>query len=219
MPREKGAVTMAKKPATAAINFDRIFALKDQLSRHDAADPKLPALSPEAAGDPAPQPTLEACAAPSLAGHRDEAESSRFEPMLHLVSAATPSGRAGQAEQPHEPTEQTTTSSFGTFRVGMPKALHGKLRALAALEARPVTAFVADLLCRTPDIDPKRPFHQLLERALAIAPVVTERVRIEVRMQVPIDEHVHTRLHQLAALRGQTLSACLMDVLSVHVTG
>jgi hypothetical protein len=73
---------------------------------------------------------------------------------------------------------------------------------------------VHHLLEQTPIVDPAAALDDLQRSARGAAPTVTSRAVVEVRMQVPISEPLRVRLHQLAALRGQTLGACLADVLA-----
>jgi len=105
--------------------------------------------------------------------------------------------------------------AFGRLRIGMPRPLHERVRAAAALACVPPTTLVRDLLeSAAPHFEPSAPLTELAQIARAAVPeMAAGRQQIEVRMQVPASDDLHRRLLQLAALRAQTLWACLLDLL------
>ncbi len=65
---------------------------------------------------------------------------------------------------------------------------------------------------RTPEFDRGEPMAALAKSAReAFRPTGTPH-RTEVRMQIGVDAGLHRRLHQLAALRAQTLIATVTDL-------
>jgi hypothetical protein len=209
---------MARKTATAAIDFAKIFAIKEQLAQGVTTSDLSAARPLEHAPDRAPIAPA-STDAPDIAADLGEPTPSDA-PALQLVpplSEPTFGRPSGRPAVPPPDAEAGVAQATDVLRVGVSRALHEKLRALAALDGRSTPQFVRDLLHRTPTVDPSAALTDLQRSAREAAPMTTSRAVVEVRMQVPMSETLHARLHQLAALRGQTLSACLVDVLAAAV--
>jgi len=187
---------MAKKNANNAIDFTRLLAVKDNLP----STPPLASVVVEA------MPT---------AG-REEASA----PTATLLDF--PSREAVQARE-HDgsgPGEETLPSDSETviLRVGMSRELHDRVRASAALDGKSPANLARELLSRrTPAFPRSTPMATLAKLARDAFPAISTRSRIDVRMQVPVASDLHRRLHQLAALRTQTLVACISDLFEASV--
>jgi predicted HicB family RNase H-like nuclease len=214
---------MARKTANNAIDFGKIFALKERLAEkeppgtNDDAElaPTAVAAYRETPSTPAP-PSVET---PRTALEPPPASVLQLLPPASVEPQPNADESRGVDELAAPPAaEKGRGDASGVLRIGMPRKLHDTLRALAALRGRSVTTYVREALEQTPEIDPRAPFSELQALARTVAPVVTAHAHIEVRMQVPVSEHVHARLHQIAALRGQTLGACLADVLEARAS-
>ena len=225
---------MTKRNANQAIDFARLFAVKDRLALREAeaSDGRG---APTRGGEPAPpleaEPEAAAAALPDAVEQGAAAEvvalylapapveaPSAPEPVAAAAApdvgrgpAPTSAPGTGRAIEPAEP--------LGRLRVGMPRELHERVRAAAALSCLPPTTFVRDILeSTTPRFDAAAPLSGLAQTARAAFPAFgAGRRTTEVRMQVPVSEELHQRLIQLAALRAQTLAACLVDALEHRV--
>lgn len=205
---------MAKKNANNAIDFTRLLAIKDQLptiSRPLPAEPERAAnVSLE---EPQPVPTSfngtvldfpqrELVADPPTAA----LETQGSDPEL----ASPPWGE----ELP--PAEVATSADLDQtviLRIGMSRSLHERVKASAALEGKSPAHLARELMSlRTPLFPRSTSMAQLAKQARESFPLNDSRVRVDVRMQVPIDLDLHRRLRQLAALRAQTLVACTFDL-------
>jgi hypothetical protein len=204
---------MAKKNANNAIDFTRLLAVKDQL-------PALAPLTPaEAEAEPAantptsepPFETREHTAAVLDFPRREPSDEPLLEPGaptavegVHLRDAD-----AGPAD-----------SQTVVLRIGMSRTLHDRVRASAALEGKSPAHLARELLSnRTPLFPRSTSMAALAKQARDSFPTNAARARVDVRMQVPIDSDLHRRLHQLAALRAQTLVACISDLFDASVPG
>jgi hypothetical protein len=105
-----------------------------------------------------------------------------------------------------------------TLRIGMTRELHERIRMVAALQEKPPTVLVRELLETLPVFDPTASLRMLSDLARGLAPRLSAaQPRIDTRMQVVLTEEAHFMLHKLAALRTQTLGACLTDLLEARL--
>jgi hypothetical protein len=139
-----------------------------------------------------------------------------------LASRKTPRGTQGRGGAiialPEPVIAANVDEAESTYlRIGMPRELHARVRAFAALSGQTPPGFVRDLFGRvTPEFDSSKPMAQLAVLARTAVPVVQRERRVDVRMQIPVTEDLHGRLQKFAALRGQTLGASMLDVLEAH---
>ncbi len=99
------------------------------------------------------------------------------------------------------------------LRVGMTRALHERLRAFAMLQGVSPTTLARTLLdSLAPQFPREEPMASLAKAAREAFPPTGTPHRTEVRMQIGVDAGLHRRLHQLAALRAQTLIASVTDL-------
>ena len=214
---------MAKKNANNAIDFTRLLAVKDQL-------PALAPLTPaEAEAEPAANtPTSEP---PFETGEHTAAvlDFPRREPSDEpLLEPGAPTAAVLDFPQ-REPLEGVhlrdadagpADSQTVVLRIGMSRTLHDRVRASAALEGKSPAHLARELLSnRTPLFPRSTSMAALAKQARDSFPTNAARARVDVRMQVPIDSDLHRRLHQLAALRAQTLVACISDLFDASVPG
>jgi hypothetical protein len=211
---------MSKATANKAIDFKRLFAVKDQLASkveddvpgddrvekgrgNMPSDPSGPQTEPLQAAEVAP---VIALPAETLIPAPDQAPDAGAITQLRPPPAFQPSGR---------PVHDAAPAPVGPLRIGMPRHVHERVRASAALACLPTTTLVRDVLESTaPQFDVSAPLSELARVARSAFPEAgSGRRAIEVRMQVPMAEDLHRRLVQLAALRAQTLSVCLLDML------
>ena len=214
---------MTKKTATAnkAIDFARLFAVKDQVARQAAedsivADAGVHASEGQGSVQELPRPFLvepdqvpessSVLRAPVVEG----ADDSPSEVVSSLLRKRT------SRKAPLVTVEDAPDS---TIRVGMPRELHDRVRACAALQGAAPTLFAREVLEQsTPIFDAKAPLAELARKARSVVKVgMGGPRRVDVRMQIPVTEDLHQRLIQLAALRTQTLGTCLLDILEHHV--
>jgi len=187
---------MGKKNANNAIDFARIFAVKDKLAQQE---------------DPRDSGIVLALAA-SVANNESP-------PRAEVVtSARTIEEQEGEAQTPQIPQQPVKGLLGETFlRIGMSRELHERVRAFAALRGQPSTTMVRELFERvTPTFDLKTAMPTLAVLAREAVPMVRRERRVDVRMQIPVTEHLHRRMQQFAALRTQTLGASMLDVLEAH---
>ncbi len=228
---------MKKKNANNAIDFAKLFAVKDQLHRDEAAttaeesepvDPSgaflraVPALASEPVESnelesPAEVSTSEASAAEvvDLLPKLPELESA---PLAKPSTTPTKRQTKKVVDVLGPPSKPDASAGGEMFlRVGMSRALHERLRALSALRGQSPTSLVRELFDRvTPVFDVRLPMSKLAVEARAAVPMVPRERRIDARMQVPVSEELHRRMQQFAALRAQTLAAGMLDVLEAH---
>jgi hypothetical protein len=216
---------MSKATANKAIDFNRLFAVKDQVK--DQLAGKGGDLMPS--GDRVETGRGDRTTFPPIPS---EAERPRESERAAVVSPATetlvppsdtPPSPASITQLRRPPAFQPSASGLhdpapagvGPLRIGMPRHLHERVRASAALACLPTTALVRAVLeSATPHFDVTAPLADLTRVARSAFPEAgSGRRPIEVRMQVPMAEDLHRRLVQLAALRAQTLSVCLLDLL------
>jgi hypothetical protein len=212
---------MRKATANSAIDFNKLFALKDQLAHKgdddmpadDRVDKGRGSMTSDSSNPPQPQPLHAPTIAPVIA----------LVPET-LVAAADKAPDLAAVTQPGPPpalqpsggaNHDAISVPVGPLRIGMPRHVHERVRASAALACLPTTTLVRDVLESTaPNFDITAPLSELTRIARSAVPEVgSGRRPIEVRMQVPMSEDLHRRLVQLAALRAQTLSVCLLDLL------
>ena len=202
---------MGKKTANSAIDFQKLFEIKERLRPVDALG-ETPAPPETHADAPPPAPPSEDHLV--AADSSDAPASEPAAPGGEVLAFPAPASAPELAPSTPVAEEQGRGEGDTILRIGMPRALHERIRAVAALQRKPATLLVRELLEQTPAIDPKAPFAELRTLALGAAVMTSERARVDVRMQVPIGDDVHARLHQLAALRGETLGSCLIAVLA-----
>ncbi len=218
---------MTKKTATAnkAIDFARLFAVKDQVARQAAedsiaADAGVHASEGQGSVQELPRPFLvESDRVP-------ESSSAALAPVVVEEVKESSSGvvssplrnRSGPARS-KAPLVAVEDAPDSTIRVGMSRELHDRVRACAALQGAAPTLFAREVLEQsTPIFDAKVSLVELARKARSVVKVgMAGPRRVDVRMQIPVTEDLHQRLIQLAALRTQTLGACLLDILEHHV--
>jgi hypothetical protein len=223
---------MTKKTATAnkAIDFARLFAVKDQVARQAAednltADVMARELEEQGRGESARRPFLvEAEKAPESATFDVPTDGPVVEPSA--VAVFDSKAGAGARRSTSLPNRKTPLLAMedapnSSIRVGMTRELHSRVRACAALRGAAPTMFAREVLEEsTPTFDAKAPLSELARKARSVVAVGKGGPRrADVRMQIPVTDDLHQRLIQLAALRTQTLGACLLDILEHHVPG
>jgi outer membrane biosynthesis protein TonB len=204
---------MAKKNANNAIDFSRLLAVKDNLPSL-ASLPGALEVAPDvemSKEQSAPAPTGTLLEFPA------REQSAEAPTTLPASPASTvPSSPAAFSS----PTEDVGTTEPETvvLRIGLSRPLHDRIRACAALEGQTPAHLARQLLSsRTPAFSRATPMVALAKEARESFPASAARMRIEVRMQVPLDIDLHRRLHQLAALRAQTLVACISDLFEASI--
>ncbi|HEY5261493.1 MAG TPA: hypothetical protein VIJ33_05230 [Solirubrobacteraceae bacterium] len=186
---------MAKKNANNAIDFTRLLAVKDNL-------PSTPPLTSVVEAEPA-------------AGREGAGATATLLDFPSREPAQPPREQGGS-----DLAEEALPSDYETvvLRIGMSRALHDRVRATAALDGKSPAHLARELLARrTPAFLRSTPMATLAKQARDSFPASMARSRIDVRMQVPLDSDLHRRLHQLAALRTQTLVACISDLFEASV--
>jgi hypothetical protein len=210
--------TMAKKNANNAIDFSRLQAVRDQLSA-------VPPLSVSVAGELPGEVPMEAANA-VLSVTFAEPLLVPAEPELLLEqTASSPTQPEPQPPAPTEgsalPTEDVGPADHDSIvlRIGMSRPLHERIRAASALACKAPASLARELLLkRTPEFPRSTPMTTLAKQARDAFPTLAARPRVDVRMQVPLEVDLHRRLHQLAALRTQTLVACLSELFEASVS-
>lgn len=207
---------MAKKTANNAIDFNRLFALKDQIRERDA----LEEVKQAPASAPVELVVIESPRADEVVVP-DVPEAQVVDPIVEVAPAnvvAPTEARSSIVEEKVGPPMLETADESIVLRVGLPKGLHERVRAMAALRGKAPADFARDELERTvPKFDAATPLAVLARAAQAAAPAIRERARVDVRMQVPMTSDLHRRVVQLAALRRQTLAACMVEVFEALV--
>ncbi len=140
------------------------------------------------------------------------------QPVVH-VAAPTPAPAPvamGQGTAALAPEAAVETM----LRVGMTRTLHERLRAFAMLQGVSPTTLARTLLdSLAPQFPREEPMASLAKAAREAFPSTGTPHRTEVRMQIGVDAGLHRRLHQLAALRAQTLIASVTDLFESAVPG
>lgn len=209
---------MAKKTANHAIDFERLFAVKAQLARQDEANEAVLALERTVVehAEPALAPPCETAphAVPSL-GETSATMANVIDFPTPAIEVDKPVRAAGVGPE----AAPTPGDEDVLLRIGLSRPLHERLRAFAALEGKSPTILARELLdSNTPVLDRAAPMVALAKAARgAFAVSAAERRRVDVRMQIPVGAALHRRLHQVAALRTQTLGACVIDVFEAAV--
>jgi hypothetical protein len=209
---------MRKATAKNAIDFARLYEVKDRFAGRAMEPPAGDGeKGREGANTGAPEsslaeplPVAEAAVVP-FPVEPEKVPSIPPAPLLEAITALRPPGLLASDGAPGA----APAPAFGRLRIGMPRPLHERVRAAAALACMPPTTLVRDLLeSAAPHFEPAAPLTELAQVARAVVPETSAgRQPIEVRMQVPASDDLHRRLLQLAALRAQTLWACLLDLL------
>jgi hypothetical protein len=212
------------KNANRAIDFQRLFAVKDQLAKADSvaatafeaphAQSDVPPTDPPPVGDIAP-PQGEGRVTELFVAERPASEAPSA-PVKRLAETVRPGAIAPRPELVPPPASALAVDgeAVGPLRIGMPKALHHRVRAAAAMACKPPVMMVREVLEQgTPHFDAGESLTDLGEAARGAFPQTDARRTVDVRMQVHVSEDLHQRLVQLAALRAQTLGACLLDAL------
>jgi hypothetical protein len=214
---------MTKSNAKKGIDFNRLFSVKDKLGVEGAADraPLADSTFPlqKGRGDAGPEQARPPTAEPSRPPEVGTVIAFPTEHVTH--DAGAPTDTVMTAIRPPAPASPSTTpreeasDAIGRLRVGLPRSLHERLRASAALACVPSTAFVRDMLeSAAPRFAGNVSLSELSQVARTAFPEASlGRRPIEIRMQVPVTEDLHRRLLQLAALRAQTLGGCMVDLL------
>lgn len=212
---------MGKKTANNAIDFTRLFAMKDQLARReeleDVRDPSV-VLTAVTAEAPAEAPIAELrAAAPAIEAVTIHEPTARTQ-MAAANSTQALAEMAGVASPPSATVRPLAADASPTFlRIGMSRDLHERVRAFAAVQGQPPTVLVRDLFERvTPVFDASAPMASLAACARGVVPAVVRERRVDMRMQIPVSDDLHRRMQQFAALRAQTLGASMLDVLEAH---
>lgn len=222
---------MKKKNANNAIDFERLFAVKDQLQRDESAttDPVDPSGAflravPTLVSEPVAN-NEQASSVEVTTSEPPAAEVVDLLPELPVSAPLTKPLTTTVKRQTKKvvdvlgPPSKPDSAAGGEMflRVGMSRALHERLRALSALRGQSPTSLVRELFDRvTPVFDVRLPMSKLAVEAREAVPMVPRERRIDARMQVPVTEDLHRRMQQFAALRAQTLAAGMLDVLEAH---
>jgi len=208
---------MAKKNANNAIDFTRLLAVKDQLSAQSPL-PISAATEPVAdtiTDDPILEPTGTLLEFPTREPSVENPGTSSLDQLAHASEAPASTAVLSQSEDVWIGDAETVV-----LRIGLSRLLHDRVRACAALEGKSPAHLARELLSqRTPAFPRSTPMATLAKQARESFPAKAARSRVDVRMQVPIDRDLHRRLHQLAALRTQTLVACISDLFEASVPG
>ena len=224
---------MGKKSANNAINFERLFSVKDQMARHTLA---LEAVTLPPAGEGPSQASEEESRGtpPGPVETDDVAHSSDIEPsssshacaVAAVEATSTPAAVVATTLQMMPGLEVAANGQAAPvseqevfLRIGMTRGLYDRLRAYASLEGKAANVFAREALeASTPSFEPSAPLPDLVRVARAAAPLgIAGPRRTEIRMQVAATNSLHRRLVQLAALRAQTLAASLLDILEARV--
>ena len=220
---------MARKNSNAAIDFTRLFAMKDQLARQ--GDLPVGNIAPALIATPLTsiendQPRTHSTESGEVIGEAANTEVGanigEQQPDDSVLVAATANDPTRESDlltaASRASVQEGTRETF--LRIGMSRSLHARIRAFSSLNARSPTALVRELFERvTPEFDLQVPMADLAAAARAAVPTVSRERRVDIRMQVPVTEHLHRRLQQFAALRGQTLGSSMLDVLEAHAPG
>ncbi len=210
---------MRKATAKNAIDFARLYEVKERFAGRAMEAPageaekgrEGPDIDAPESSPAEPLPVAETAAVVPFPVEPENAPSIPAPSSSEAITALRPPGLPASDVAPGA----APAPAFGRLRIGMPRQLHERVRASAALACVPPTTLVRDLLeSAAPRFEPGAPLTELAQVARAAVP---ERAAgpqpIEVRMQVPASDDLHRRLLQLAALRAQTLWACLLDLL------
>ncbi len=206
---------MAKKNSNNAIDFTRILAIKDNLPTLSPPPPveRDGATNEATTGTVVDFPKRDRLDDPPIET-RDGGSDSRDGEFAVSVAESTSTEDANLREVATRPDIDPTV----LLRIGMSRSLHERVRAWATLEGKTPADLARELLSRRTPLFPRStPMAQLAREARDSFPFNDSRTRIDVRMQVPLDGELHRRLHQLAALRAQTLVACISDLLESSV--
>jgi hypothetical protein len=218
---------MGKKNANNAIDFARLFAVKEQVARR--ADESTATAASEALPTVPTEPEVVLRTDVGATDERDADAGARPASETSAKVLAFPTAAPSEAEPAVLPVSLESSSTGRAdfvqsdrdifLRIGMTRELHDRLRASAALQGKSVTVYVRDALeASTPMFDTSARLADLARIARAAAPVGSAGPRrSETRMQVPATEVLHRRLVQMAALRSQTLAASLLDLLETQV--